>query len=131
MKNDFGGLSKTEWSIMNICWKKGKTTAKEIHRESIKETFRTYQAIKAILDKLVDMDFLSREKIGPVFLYEPKVSREPISSNALDDFVKTVFDKAVSPIFLNFVKREKITRKELEELKKIVDDFSEAEENKI
>ena len=42
-------ISKTEWTIMNICWKKGKSTARVIWEESLKEKKRGYFFVKAEL----------------------------------------------------------------------------------
>ena len=30
-------LSRTEWTIMNMCWKKGTASARDIYDESLKE----------------------------------------------------------------------------------------------
>ena len=46
MKKDKDSLSKTEWTIMNICWKKGKSSARVIYDESLKKKERGYETIK-------------------------------------------------------------------------------------
>ncbi|MFC1573965.1 BlaI/MecI/CopY family transcriptional regulator, partial [Candidatus Latescibacterota bacterium] len=61
-------LSKTEWSLMNICWKKGKVSAREIYEETLKEKQRGYQTVKTMLDRMVGKGFLEREKFGPIWL---------------------------------------------------------------
>ena len=43
-------LSEVEWSLMKICWRRGKTTAREIYEETLKEKERGYQTIKTMLD---------------------------------------------------------------------------------
>jgi len=35
-------LTKTEWSIMKICWEKGEATARTIYDESLKDKTRGY-----------------------------------------------------------------------------------------
>ena len=91
MKENIGDLGKTEWALLNICWKKGsKTTAKEIHEESMKDRYRSYVTVKTMLDRLVDKGYLEREMLGPVWLYSPKRNPKQVLSHAIDDFMNTV-----------------------------------------
>ena len=127
MRKKIGGLSVVEWQYMKICWRKGKSTAKEIHEEYLKNEKHSYVTTKTILDRLVEKDFLEREKFGPVWLYSPKVSEKTTTSQAIDDFFKNVLDNTIGPIFLHIVKNKKKYREEIKELKKMVDDLDEEE----
>ena len=113
-------LSKTEWSIMKICWNKGKSTARTICDESYKEKKRSYQTIKTMLDRLVNKGYLKREKFGPLWLYEPTISRSKALTNAIDNFVDTVLDNTLTPLFSHFVKKEKLSLEEIKALDKLI-----------
>ena len=63
MRKKIGGLSVVEWQYMKICWRKGKSTAKEIHKEYLKNEKHSYMTTKTILDRLVEKDFIKREKL--------------------------------------------------------------------
>ena len=86
MRKRKGELGETEWTLMKICWEKGKSSAKDVYDESLKERKRSYQTVKTILDRLVEKEYLSREKFGPIWLYTPKVTQKAITSIAIDDF---------------------------------------------
>lgn len=122
MRNKIGELSRVEWELMKICWKRGKSSAKDIYDESRKEKKRAYQTIKTILDRLVEKGFLDREKFGPIWLYSPVVSKASLTSNAIEDFLKTVLDNTITPIFLHVAKKEKY-RNEIEKLKRLIDEL--------
>ena len=115
-------LSKTEWSIMNICWRQGRSSARVIYEETLKAKSRGYQTVKTMLDRLVEKGYLRREKFGPIWLYEPTISRSAVLAREIESFVGTVLDNAVSPLFAYFVKNENISPKELEELRKLVEE---------
>ena len=120
MKENIGDLGKTEWALLNICWKKGpKTTAKEIHEESMKERYRCYVTVKTILDRLVDKGYLEREMLGPVWLYTPKRNPKQVVSSAIDDFMKTVMDHDRMPL-LKHLLSEDISSDEIRAIQQLI-----------
>ena len=122
MEKKIGELGRTEWALMKICWKKGKSSARVIFEESLKEKQRSYHTVKTILDRLVKKDYLEREKFGPIWLYSPKVSETSIASRVTDDFIKTVLDNTIAPVFLYIVKNKKYSN-QIEELRRLINDL--------
>lgn len=118
MKNN--ALSKTEWSLMKICWKKGEATARTVYDESLKEKKRGYQTVKTMLDRLVNKGYLRRKKFGPLWIYESAVSRPKVLAHAIDNFVTTVLDNALAPLLLHFTKKEKLSAEEIEALENLI-----------
>jgi len=113
-------LTKTEWSIMKICWEKGEATARTIYDESLKEKTRGYQSVKTMLDRLVDKGYLNRKKFGPIWLYKPTVARAKVLGSAIDSFVNTVLDNTFTPLLAHFAKKENLSPEEIEALKKLI-----------
>lgn len=120
MKKKEKSLSKTEWSLMKICWKKGEATARVIYEESLKDKKREYSSVKTMLDRLVGKGYLGRKKFGPLWVYEPKISRQKLLAQAIDSFVDTVLDNALTPLFAHFLKKEKLSSEDIEYLEKLI-----------
>ena len=118
-------LSTTEWSLMKICWKKGKSSGRQIYEESLKEKKRVYQAVKTMLDRLVIKGYLEREKFGPIWLYKPAVPRSKVIAREIDTFVNTVLDNTFAPLFVHLAGKEKLSREEIEALKKLIEEHEE------
>jgi len=125
MKSGKRSLSKTEWTLMNICWEKGKVSARIIFDESQKDKKRAYQTIKTLLDKLVDKKYLKKERFGPIWLYEPTITRARAVSNAIDSFADTVLNNTFTPLFSHFIKKEKMSEEEIEVLEKLIEKHKE------
>ena len=120
MKENIGDLGKTEWELLNICWKKGpKTTAKEIYESTLKNKYRAYVTVKTILDRLVDKGYLERVMFGPVWLYSPKRSSKQVISYAIDDFMKTVMDHEKMPL-LKHLLNDDISSEEIQAIQEII-----------
>jgi BlaI family penicillinase repressor len=113
-------LSKTEWSIMGICWRQGKCTARQVYEESLQQRRRSYQTVKTMLDRLAEKGYLQKEKLGALWLYQPTITRSKLVARAVESFVETVLDNAVAPLFVHVAKRVSLTPEELDELKQLV-----------
>ena len=120
MKKAITKLGRTEWALMRICWKKGRSSARTIHEESLKNYKRTYNTVKTILDRLVKKHYLKREKFGPIWLYSPVMNEKNTLSKAINDFTRTVLDGSILPFFMNVLKKKK-HRAELKEVKNMLD----------
>jgi BlaI family transcriptional regulator, penicillinase repressor len=110
---------------MNICWKKGRVSARVIYEETLLQKKRSYQAVKTMLDRLVDKGYLRREKFGPIWLYNPIAARSAVTAREIETFVGTVLDNTLTPLFLHFARKEKLSREELDELRKLIEEKEE------
>ena len=120
-KNEDIKLTEVEWELMKICWEKGKSTARVIYEETLKDKERGYQTIKTMLDRLVEKEYLRRERFGPLWLYETTISQQKATSSAIDTFVQNVLDGAVAPLFAHFAKSKKLKKEEIAQLKELID----------
>ncbi len=127
MEKKRNDLSKTEWSLMKICWEKGQVSARIIYEETLKEKKRGYQTVKTMLDRLVGKRYLEREKFGPIWLYKPAVSRSKVMAGEIDSFLDTVLDNTFAPLFARLAEKEKLSSEEIEALKKLVEEHEESE----
>ncbi len=113
-------LSPTEWKVMNLCWKLRKATARQVYEASSENQERDYQTVKTLLDRIVAKGYLKMEKLGPLCIFSPAVSRASIVAGAVEDFISTVLDNSVAPLFQHLANSEKIDVQELDALKELL-----------
>ena len=113
-------LSSAEWKVMNVCWKLRKATARQIYEASTQNRKRDYQTVKTLLDRISGKGYLKIEKLGPLCLFTPTVSRTSAVAAAVEDFVSTVLDNSVAPLFQHLAKNETIDEQEIEMLKELL-----------
>ena len=116
-------MTGNELELIKIIWEKGEVTAREIHVESLKFKQREYNTINTILTRMVEKGLITRRKIGPVYLYSPKKNKKKHILELINNFVENVLDGHVAPIFKYMVENAKISREELQELKKIINEI--------
>ncbi|WP_372367872.1 BlaI/MecI/CopY family transcriptional regulator [Candidatus Uabimicrobium sp. HlEnr_7] len=117
-------LSQTEWVVMKVCWEKKSCSAREVH-ETVTSKDWEYRTVKTMLDRLVEKGYLTREKDANICLYITAVSQSSVTNTAIDNFISTVLDNTVTPLFAHFSKGKKLSKKELSSLKQLIDEFEE------
>jgi BlaI family transcriptional regulator, penicillinase repressor len=125
MQKKLMGLSDTEWQLMKICWDKGMVSARIIYEETLKKKARGYQTVKTMLDRLVVKGYLTREKFGPIWLYNPTVSKAKTVAKEIDSFMNNVLDNVFTPLFAHLAQKEHLSKEEFEALKKLVEEHKE------
>lgn len=114
-------LSKTEWTVMNICWRLGKATARQVYEESLADRKRDYRTVKTLLDRIATKGYLETEKLGPLVLFTPAVPRKTVVAGAIREFVANVLDDSVAPLYLHLANRTDLDEEEEAALRKLLD----------
>ena len=111
MPKDLKRLSRTEWIIMQICWKLGRATARQVHEASGGR--RDYRTVKTLLDRIAAKGFLRIEKLGRLSLFVPVVTRQRALSAVITDFVDDVLERSVTPLYLHLAERDDLSPEEV------------------
>lgn len=115
-------ITESEWYVMKVLWQESPLTSKEImpllptHLEWKENT------VKTLLSRLVNKKALDYKKEGRFFKYFPIVSEEECRSEESKHFVEKVFDGAAKSMLVSFIKNEELSNKDIEELKKLLDE---------
>ncbi|MEW9094052.1 MAG: BlaI/MecI/CopY family transcriptional regulator [Clostridiaceae bacterium] len=118
-------ISDAEWEVMKLLWDKGNITSKEIV-EALKSTTNwSSTTIYTLINRLVKKNAVGiKEGTSPYICY-PLVSQEELRTEESKSFLKKVFDGSLNLMLVNFVKNEKLSNEEIEELKNILEDRKE------
>ncbi|MEM7350824.1 MAG: BlaI/MecI/CopY family transcriptional regulator [Acidobacteriota bacterium] len=127
MKTELQRLSRTEWTLMNICWRLGKSTARQVYDESSDRRDRDYQTVKTLLDRIAGKGYLKIEKLGPLCLYTPIVPRPAALATAIEDFTRTVLDNTLAPVFVHLADAGQLKEEELDSLRELLRRHEQAE----
>lgn len=106
-----GRLSRAEWTIMQLCWKLGRSTARQIHEAS--DGRREYRTVKTLLDRIAAKGFVRIDKLGRLSLFTPTVSRRRALSEAVQEFVDGVLESSVTPLYLHLAERDDLSPEEI------------------
>jgi BlaI family penicillinase repressor len=115
-------ITETEWEIMRIVWAHHPLTASEIveHLQAADPTWHP-KTTRALLGRLVEKRALSFAARGRAYVYEPRVTEAQCVTAASESFLERVFGGSLRPMLAHFVEQRKLSRKEIEELKRLLD----------
>jgi BlaI family penicillinase repressor len=108
-------LSELEWEVLKPLWDSGPMAARDIYREVPDRFGWAYKTVKTMLARLVKKGALTYEQIGNSYLYRPAFSREEMTREATQSFVKRVFDGALSPFLAHFA--DQVSKSDLKRLR--------------
>ena len=109
-------LSPFELEIMEILWKLGEASVREV-REAIQERRRPgYTTVQTILSRLEEKNAVRRtRKIGNALLFEPLLAREPVYRRMIDDFLG-LFGGSAQPLVGHLLETGQLTLEDLKAL---------------
>ncbi len=118
-KKDNINIANAELPIMKVLWQRGELTSPEIF-EDIDGNVST---LKTLLKRLVDKKAVGTNKLNSrSYTYYPIISENEYIRAERKGFISRVFDGSKNKMLLNFVKEEEITRSDIEDLLKMIDE---------
>lgn len=116
----FKRVSEAEWIVMKIIWKEFPLTAADIIKHLDGKMAWHPKTVKTLLHRLAGKKVLGTEKQGREYLFRPLISEAQCVKTEAQSFMNRVFDGALHPMLVHFVKNERLSKEEIQELQKIL-----------
>ena len=114
-------ISDAEWLVMETLWSDSPRTANEVVDALASQSDWSAATIKTMLNRLVKKGALKFKADGKRYLYTPAVSRDACVRSETRGLVDRLFGGSVAPLLAHFVEDHKLTRAEIEQLRKLLD----------
>lgn len=114
-------ISASEWQVMHVIWENNPITANEVVLQLQGHTQWKEKTIKTLISRLVSKEMLTHKKVGREFHYSPLVTQEECIQSENNDFLEKVHKGRFNNMLVSFLQQEKLTTKEIQELKGILD----------
>jgi BlaI family penicillinase repressor len=116
-------ISEAESVVMQVLWKQQPLTAEEIHAAI--GTRQAWQAatVKTLLNRLLKKGAIAAERDGRRFLYSPVLTRAAWLQGESESLLDRLFGGRVAPLVAHFSERRKLSKKDLAELRKLVQEL--------
>ncbi|MES2447104.1 MAG: BlaI/MecI/CopY family transcriptional regulator [Bacteroidota bacterium] len=113
-------LTKAEERIMQVLWKLQKAFVKDIIDELEEDPKPIYNTISSIVRLLEKKGYLSYKAYGKTYEYFPAISKEDYTKTTFSKLFAGYFDNSPSSLLSFMVKEEKLSAKDIEELKALI-----------
>jgi len=115
-------ISDAEWTVMKVVWAHKTTTAKQVVEALASETAWKLQTVQTLMSRLVQKGALAADKSSREHIFTPLVTEQECRQAVSRSFLARVFDGEIAPFLACLLERKKLTRKEIEELKSILEE---------
>lgn len=115
-------ISDAEWQIMKILWEQSPLTANQIVEKLEGKTDWKPKTIKTLISRLKTKQAIGYEEEGRTYLFFPKVREEECVQEESRSFLRKVFDGNLNVMIANFIEQKALSKKDIEELKKLLED---------
>ena len=117
-------ISDAEWTVMKVVWQLQTATAKQVVEALAGDAVWKPKTIHTLLSRLVQKGALATEKPAREYLFRPLLSEEECRLAASRSFITRVFDGKIAPFLACFLADQKLSRKEIEEIRSILNNKS-------
>jgi BlaI family transcriptional regulator, penicillinase repressor len=114
-------IHATEWDVLDALWARERGTAREIAETLANKRGWAVSTVKTLLDRMVQKGLVNARQVGNVWEYTPAVPREDARRSAWAEFVRKAFGGATAPALQFLATEAKVSKKELAELRALLD----------
>lgn len=115
-------ISEAEWEVMKVFWQSSPASANDVIEALSDDKDWKPATVKTLINRLLKKKALGFHKEGKTYLYSLLVTEEECIRAESKSFLKRLYGGALKPMFVQFLKEERLTEEEIKELKQILDE---------
>jgi predicted transcriptional regulator len=115
-------FTEVELEIMNAIWSLGDCTVKDVQTALQSTRELAYTSVATMMKILEQKGALATKKDERVHTYHPRISREDYELGSLRHLADNVFQGDPSAMVMRLISESKISKEELQNIRKILDD---------
>ena len=116
-------MGRMQVRIMKVLWERGAASAREITETLSREKTVAHSTVQTLLRKLEGKGAVRHEKVDRTFVFHPTVDSRSVARGATRELIERIFGGSAAGLVAHLLKEEKIPRKELEEIRKLIEEY--------
>ena len=123
-------LANSELAIMDLLWKNEQLTAREIREQLYSNASKAqHGTVQKLLQRLEEKKYVKRDRSQFVHHFMATLSRREYAGSQLEDLASKLTSGTFAPLITHLVETSKISGKDIEEIKSILNEYEEGGEN--
>lgn len=118
--NPMKEITKAQEEILRTLWEVGEGVVTDVI-DKLPEPKPAYNTVSTVIKVLEKKGYVSHKVYGKTHVYYPIVSRDEYARNTIKISFNELFDNSLNQVVSFFVKEDKVSLKELEELKNFIE----------
>lgn len=113
-------LTNLELRLMNIVWKLGKATVKDVKNGLPRRRTLAYSTVLTVMRILEAKGFVRHDTVNRTYVYYSVVTRDEVIHSTLRNLTDRLFDGSAELLMINVLQKEKLSPAELRRLKQLI-----------
>lgn len=115
-------LANAELAVMEVLWKQPRQTARSIRELLYPDASKAqHGTVQRLLQRLEDKGFVQRDRSLSTHLFSAAIEREEYAGSQLESLAAKLTGGSLAPLITHLMDQEKISRSEIEKLRRILD----------
>ena len=114
-------LFDSELKVMDILWKEGDTTAKDLAENLAKEVGWNKNTTYTLIKRCIKKGAIQRSE--PHFMCHALIPKEKVQEAETNELISKLFDGSIDKLFASLVGRKELSASQIQKLKKMVDEL--------
>ncbi len=116
-------ISEAESAVMEILWRQQPLAAEDVVAALADSRQWQEATIKTLLNRLLKKGAIRARKDGRRYLYSPLLQRQAWMLGESQGLLERLFDGRVAPLVAHFSEHRKLSRKDIAELRKLLEEI--------
>ena len=117
--------TESELEILQVLWKMGEATVRDVHEELAKNKAAGYTTTLKLMQIMDEKGLVERDTTAKTHVYKAVYTQERAQSSALDKILSTVFKGSTSELVIQALGHHRASGEEIEAIKKYLEQFGE------
>ena len=112
--------TESELEILQVIWKKGQCTVRDVHEELAKNKDAGYTTTLKLMQIMHDKGMLARDESSMTHIYSTTLEEQAIKQNELKKFVDTMYNGSAKKLMMELLGHAKTTKKEWQTIQELL-----------
>ena len=113
-------LTDQELEIMKIVWEREPVTVRDVYETLLERRKIAYTTVLTMMKILEQKKHLKCSHADRAFVYRPTKPKQQVIRGMVREFLDRVFNGSASPLLAHLVEDERLTREDLDELRRAI-----------
>ncbi|HRO62249.1 BlaI/MecI/CopY family transcriptional regulator [Thermomonas sp.] len=120
-------ISDAESVVMDVLWQRHPLAADDVVAALSSQQDWQEATVKTLLNRLLNKGAIAATKDGRRYLYSPQLKREDWVHAESRGLLERLFDGRVAPLVAHFSQHRKLSRKDIAELRKLIEEIDDGQ----
>lgn len=116
-------ISDAESEVMKALWASGEATAEDLIAAVAGPQGWAEATVRTLINRLLTKGAIAAEREGRRYRYRPVLTRAQWLDEQSSGVIERLFGGRVAPLVAHFGEQGKLSRRDIEELRKLIEDF--------